>query len=347
MKRSKMIQSVKDATGPWDFIIIGGGETGWGTAVDAASRGYRTLLLEMDDFAKGTSSRSTKLVHGGVHYLEQGNVPLVLETLKERGLLIKNAPHLVHSQPFIVPYYNWWRGPYYWIGLSLYDILSGELGLGASKFLSVRKTLKKSPTLKDEGQKGSNIYYDGQFDDARLDINLPKASAKEGGLLINYMKVTGLLKSSDKVKGVKAKDTLSGEEYEIEGHSVINATGVFTDSILAMDEGRSKPIIKPSQGVHIVIDKDFLPGDTAIMIPKTNHGRILFALPWHDKGMVGITDTRVEKITSEPEAMEREVDFLMKHAGEYLSKKPNREDIRSVFAGLRPLVKNGNDENTA
>lgn len=342
-----MIQSVKDATGAWDFIIIGGGATGLGTAVDAASRGYKTLLLEMDDFAKGTSSRSTKLVHGGVRYLEQGNVPLVLEALKERGLLIQNAPHLVHDQSFVVPYYNWWRGAYYWLGLRIYDILSGKLGLGPSKFLSAGKTLNEVPTLKSDGLRGSIIYHDGQFDDSRLAINLAKTSAKEGGVLINYMKVTGLLKSSQKMQGVKAKDMLSGEEYEIPGRAVINATGVFTDTILKMDEVDAKPVIKPSQGIHLVIDKHFLPGQTAIMIPKTRDDRILFALPWHDKVMVGTTDTPVENITSEPEAMEKEIDFILKHAAEYLAEAPTRADIRSVFAGLRPLVKNGDSEDTS
>lgn len=342
-----MIQSVKDATGAWDFIIIGGGATGLGTAVDAASRGYKTLLLEMDDFAKGTSSRSTKLVHGGVRYLEQGNVPLVLEALKERGLLIQNAPHLVHDQSFVVPYYNWWRGAYYWLGLRIYDILSGKLGLGPSKFLSAGKTLNEVPTLKSDGLRGSIIYHDGQFDDSRLAINLAKTSAREGGVLINYMKVTGLLKSSQKMQGVKAKDMLSGEEYEIPGRAVINATGVFTDTILKMDEVDAKPVIKPSQGIHLVIDKHFLPGQTAIMIPKTRDDRILFALPWHDKVMVGTTDTPVENITSEPEAMEKEIDFILKHAAEYLAEAPTRADIRSVFAGLRPLVKNGDSEDTS
>ncbi|WP_372634099.1 glycerol-3-phosphate dehydrogenase/oxidase [Fodinibius sp.] len=347
MKRSEMIQSVKNETGVWDLIIIGGGATGLGTAVDAASRGYKTLLLEMDDFAKGTSSRSTKLVHGGVRYLEQGNIPLVLEALKERGLLKKNAPHLVHNQSFVVPYYSWWRGPYYWLGLRIYDILAGELGLGPSRHLSVRRTLEKVSTLRSEGLRGSIIYHDGQFDDSRLAVNLAKTSAEHGGIPINYMKVTGLLKSSRKVSGVTARDMLSGEEFDIEGRTVINATGVFTDTILQMDQTDSAPVIKPSQGVHIVLDKRFLPGETAVMIPKTKDDRILFALPWHGKVMVGTTDTPVDDITAEPEAMEEEIDFILAHAAEYLSAKPSRSDVRSVFAGLRPLVKNGHNEDTS
>src|SRR5690625_678968 len=273
MKRSEMIQSVKNETGEWDFIIVGGGATGLGTAVDAASRGYKTLLLEMDDFAKGTSSRSTKLVHGGARYLEQGNVPLVFEALKERGLLMRNAPHLVHNQSFVVPYYTWWRGPYYWLGLRIYDLLSGKRGLGPSRHLPVQSTLAEVPTLRSEGLRGGIMYQDGQFDDSRLAINLAQTSAEQGGVVINYMKVTDLLKSSGQVRGIRAKDMLNGEEYEIRGRTVINATGVFADNILKMDQADSAPIIKPSQGIHIVIDKHFLPGETAIMIPKTKIGR--------------------------------------------------------------------------
>ncbi len=348
MKRSEMIQSVKDMSGRWwDIIIIGGGATGLGAAVDASSRGYKTLLLEKADFAKGTSSRSTKLIHGGVRYLQQGNVSLVLESLKERGLLIKNAPHLVCNQSFVVPYYKWWEGPYYWLGLRIYDILAGELGLGPSKYLSSKKAQARIPTLISSGLRGGVMYYDGQFDDSRLAINLAKSSAKEGGVLINYMKVTGLLKASGKIRGVKAEDMLNGEEYEIKGRAVINATGVFTDAILKMDDPETSSIITPSQGIHIVIDKRFLPGDTAIMIPKTRDGRILFALPWYNKVMLGTTDTPVQQINAEPEAMESEIEFLLKHAAEYLTEKPDPSDVRSVFAGLRPLVTNSRAGNTA
>lgn len=347
MKRSAMIQAVEERTEVWDVIIIGGGATGLGVAVDAASRGYSTLLLEMSDFAKGTSSRSTKLVHGGVRYLEQGDIPLVLEALKERGLLIRNAPHLVHDQSFVVPYYRWWKGLYYRLGLRIYDILAGDLSLGASRFLSAEQTLGRTPTLRPDSLKGSILYHDGQFDDSRMAINLAQTSAGEGGILINYMKVTNLLKEDGNVQGVAARDMLSGREYEILGRAIINATGVFADRILAMDEADARPIIKPSQGVHIVIDKEFLPEDTAIMIPKTEDGRILFALPWHGKTMLGTTDTPVEEVSDEPEALAREIDFILKHAAQYLSHPPKQSDIRSVFAGLRPLVTNGHPEDTA
>ncbi|GAA5523047.1 FAD-dependent oxidoreductase [Aliifodinibius salicampi] len=346
MKRTEMVQAVK-ATDRWDMIIIGGGATGLGVAVDAASRGYKTLLLEKDDFAKGTSSRSTKLVHGGVRYLEQGNISLVFEALKERGLLKKNAPHLVHDQSFLVPFYSRWRGSYYWLGLKIYDLMAGNLGLGSSKYLTLEKTLDRVPTLKKEKLRGGILYFDGQFDDSRLAINLAQTSAEQGGTLINYMKVTGLMKSGGKVYGVQVQDMLNGDEYEIEGETVVNATGVFTDSIRKMDNPEASPIITPSQGIHIVIDKHFLPGDTAIMIPKTSDGRILFALPWYDKVMVGTTDTPVEEIKSEPEALENEIDFILEHTAKYLTDAPTKSDIKSIFAGLRPLVTDPDAEDTA
>lgn len=346
MKRSAMIQQVRD-TDLWDVIIIGGGATGLGAAVDAAARGYKTVLLEMADFAKGTSSRSTKLVHGGVRYLQQGDIPLVREALRERSLLMRNAPHVVRDRSFIVPFYSWWQGPYYGFGLKIYDMLSGSHGLEPSKFLSSRKTIEKAPAIRSKGLKGSILYHDGQFDDTRLAINLAQTSADNGGTLINYMKVAGLLKSSRKIGGVKTKDMLTGKTYELKGRAVINATGVFSDHILKMDEPEAKSIIKPSQGVHIMVDKDFLPGNKALMIPKTTDGRILFALPWHDKVMIGTTDTLVGHVTDEPRAKEREIEFILENAGEYLTKKPTRSDVKSVFAGLRPLVQNGDTEDTA
>jgi len=322
MNRQTIIQELRDDTTVWDFIIIGGGATGLGSAVEAASRGYKTLLLEQHDFAKGTSSRSTKLVHGGVRYLRQGNVSLVLEALKERGLLRQNAPHLVKNLSFIVPNYDWWEGPFYGIGLKVYDKLAGDLGLGPSKNLSVKKTLKHIPTLEPEGLNGGVIYYDAQFDDARLAINLLQTLLDEDGVGINYMKVTGLMKAKNYVSGVLAKDQETGEEFELRARAVINATGIFTDSIRKMDNPEAKNLIQPSQGVHIVLDKDFQPGDSAIMVPKTDDGRVLFAVPWHDKVVVGTTDTPVDKPSLEPRAMDEEIDFLLTHAARYLTKDP-------------------------
>lgn len=323
----------------FDIIIIGGGATGLGAAVDAASRGYKTLLVEQYDFAKGTSSRSTKLVHGGVRYLQQGNIKLVMEALKERGILKKNAAHLVKNQSFIVPNYKWWEGPFYGLGLKVYDWMSGSLGLGASEWLSTEEVLAHAPTLDPEGLKGGVIYHDGQFDDARLAINLAQTAAEQGAIVLNYCKVVGLLKSNDKISGVQIQDTISQQSYEVQGKAVINATGVFSDKVQQMDEPGKAESISPSQGIHVVLDKEFLPGDAAIMIPHTDDGRVLFAVPWHNKIIVGTTDTMVKEIKEEPIPLEEEIDFIMKHAARYLTKDPTMNDVRSIFAGLRPLVK--------
>ncbi|MEX2435915.1 MAG: glycerol-3-phosphate dehydrogenase/oxidase [Balneolaceae bacterium] len=349
MKRQDMVDSAKNKSGYFDIIIIGGGATGLGAAVDSASRGYSTLLLEQHDFSKGTSSRSTKLVHGGVRYLQQGNVSLVLEALRERGLMIQNAPHLVRNQSFIVPNYDWWEGPFYGVGMKVYDMLAGKLGLGPSKNLSLKKTIEHLPTLEREGLRGGVIYYDGQFDDSRFAINLVQTAAEQGATLFNYAKVTGLIKSNNMVDGVKVTDQLSGEEMEINGRVVINATGVFSDSIRKMDDKDAYSMIVPSQGVHLVLDKKFSPGDSAIMVPHTDDGRVLFAVPWNGKVVIGTTDTPVDEIPLEPIAREDEIDFLLKHATQYLTGNPTRKDVRSVFAGLRPLVKadDGDGKNTA
>ncbi len=347
MNRDKMIQKLESETGYWDIIIIGGGATGLGAAVEAATRGYKTLLLEQHDFSKGTSSRSTKLVHGGVRYLAQGNISLVLEALHERGLLRQNAPHLVRNQSFVVPNYVWWEGPFYGIGMKVYDMLAGKLGLGPSKMLSKEETLEKIPNIEPEGLKGGVIYYDGQFDDSRLAINLAQTVADNKGVPINYMKVTGLLKSDGFVNGVKAVDQETGKEYKINGRAIINATGVFTDSVLKMDDPKAKDIIVLSQGVHVILDKEFLPGDSAIMVPQTEDGRVLFAVPWHNKVVVGTTDTPVEEAKLEPRALDEEIKFILDHAAKYMAKDPKRSDVKSVFAGLRPLVKPAEDTGTS
>lgn len=346
MKREELIERI---TGPdvWDVVVIGGGASGLGTAVESASRGYSTLLLEQDDFAKGTSSRSTKLVHGGVRYLRQGNVSLVLEALRERGLLIHNAPHLVGHLPFVVPNYDWWEAPFYGIGLKVYDMLARDLGLGPSKNLTVDETLQCIPTLEPEGLRGGVRYYDGQFDDARLAVNLAQTVAREDGVPLNYVRVTGLMKRNGIVQGVRAHDLESDTEYEIHARVVVNATGVFTDSILRMDDPDATSIIRPSRGVHIVLDKTFQPGEAAIMVPKTDDGRVLFAVPWYDRVIVGTTDTPVDEPSLEPRANEEEIEFLLTHAARYLTKDPAPSDVLSVFAGLRPLVATGEGGPTA
>ena len=345
MNRDAMSAAVIDAAQPWDFLIIGGGATGLGTAIDAASRGYRTLLLEQSDFAKGTTSRSTKLVHGGVRYLRQGNVSLVIEALRERGFLLQNAPHLVHNLPFVVPSYDWWEGPFYGIGLRMYDLLAGRQGIGRSKLLSREQTLQHLPTLEPEGLTGGVIYYDGQFDDARLAINMAQTAAEQGAILLNYFEVTGVLKNAGgEIRGVRAVDWETGQEHEIRARVVINATGVFADSVRRLDEPGTAKIIAPSQGVHIVLDRKFLPGDTAIMVPKTDDGRVLFAIPWLGKVVVGTTDTPVKETPLEPRPFAEELDFLLEHAARYLTQDPRPGDVLSTFAGLRPLVGGGDTE---
>ena len=335
-----------ESTEEFDVCIIGGGATGLGTALDAAARGLKTILFEQHDFAKGTSSRSTKLVHGGVRYLQQGNIKLVMEALKERGLLLKNAPHLVHNQKFIIPNYKWWEKPFYGIGLKIYDKMAGKLGLGASELLSKEETLRYIPTLDPEDLKGGVIYHDGQFDDARLAISIAQTAVQQGAALLNYFPVSGLLKMNNKVCGVWVKDSLTGKDYEVKSKVVINATGVFTDAIMKMDDAKHESIISPSQGIHLVVDKEFLPGDTAIMIPRTDDGRVLFAVPWHNKIVLGTTDTPVSTISAEPIALQEEIEFILKHIGRYLTKDPQLSDVKSMFAGLRPLVK-GKTKKTA
>ncbi len=347
MNRDEMVDRIEGESGAWDLVIIGGGATGLGVAIDSASRGYSTLLLEQSDFAKGTSSRSTKLVHGGVRYLQQGNVALVLEALKERGLLRRNAPHLVHNLAFVVPNYDWWEGPFYGVGLKLYDLLAGKHGFGPSKNISLEKTLEYIPTIETAGLRGGVIYFDGQFDDSRLAVNMAQTAAEQGATVVNYMGVSRLLKSQGFVRGVVARDHESGREYEIAARAVINATGVFADQIRRMDSAAAKPMIAPSQGVHIVLDRDFLPGKGAILVPHTQDGRVLFATPWHNRVIVGTTDTAVTDTPLEPLPLPEELDFLLAHTAQYLTKDPTPQDVLSMFAGLRPLVSMGEDENTA
>jgi len=339
MKRQELLANIEGEHVPeWDVIIIGGGATGLGTALDAVSRGYKPLLLEQSDFAKGTSSRSTKLVHGGVRYLAQGDIALVREALRERGLLQQNAPHLVQNEIFVIPGYRWWTKYYYTIGLTMYDLLSGKLSLGRSRPISKEETIRRLPTISREGLRGGVVYHDGQFDDSRLSINLAQTISENGGVPLNYFEVTGLLKKNGRISGVKAIDQESGKEYELKGKSVVNATGVFVDDIMSMDQDKHKPMVKPSQGVHLVLDKEFLPGKDAIMIPKTDDGRVLFAVPWHNKVVVGTTDTLLEEKSLEPTPLDEEVEFILKTARKYLDKKPTRKDVKSVFAGLRPLA---------
>lgn len=338
MKHSEQLLKLK-STEKWDVIIIGGGASGLGTALDAASRGYKTILLEAVDFAKGTSSRSTKLVHGGVRYLEQGNIHLVREALKERGLMAKNAGHLVKNQSFVIPNYNWWGGSFYTIGLKIYDILAGRLSLGSSKYVSKKKTIEMLPNVEENGLQSGVVYHDGQFDDSRLAINIAQTAVEKGACLLNYMKVVHLLKDeNNQIIGVEVQDHETGEKYTLKGAAIINATGVFTNAIMKLNDTVYKKYIVPSQGIHLVFDKSFLPGDHALMIPKTSDGRVLFAVPWHNRIVVGTTDTLIKKQSLEPIALESEIAFVLETAQRFLAKKPTRADVLSVFAGLRPLA---------
>jgi glycerol-3-phosphate dehydrogenase len=348
MKRNDMLESARARTEPWDIIIVGGGATGVGTAVDAATRGYATLLLEQADFGKGTSSRATKLVHGGVRYLEQGNVSLVMEALKERGLLRQNAPHLVHELAHIVPSYSWWEGPFYGIGLKLYQMLSGKYGFGPSQLLSKEETIKRIPSVNPDGLTGGVVYYDGQFDDTRLLINLVATAHEQGATLMNYSRVTKLHKGADGiVNGLSWEDLETGETHDAKAKVVINATGPFTDSVRRLGDADAKKMIAPSQGAHIILDRSFLPGTNAILVPHTKDGRVMFAIPWHEHTLVGTTDTPIPEAVLEPVAMEQEVEFMLETAALYLAKKPTKADILSVWAGVRPLVKAGDGKNTA
>jgi glycerol-3-phosphate dehydrogenase len=347
MNRAEQLARLKTRREPWDVIIVGGGATGLGAAVDAASRGHAVALVEQHDFAKGTSSRSTKLVHGGVRYLEQGNVKLVLEALRERGLLLRNAPHLTHKMAFIIPCYRWWEAPFYGIGLMLYDVLAGRRGLGHTRVLSSREVVEHLPTVSPRGLKGGVRYYDGQFDDARLAVALARTAVKEGATVANYVQCTGLLKENGKVTGVRAVDGETGDEFEIRGRAVLNATGVFVDEIRRLDQPEARPLVRPSQGVHVVLERSFLPGDAAMLIPKTADGRVLFAVPWLGHVIVGTTDTPVPETSLEPRALEEEVRFILNHTARYLTKPPSRADVLSVYAGLRPLVRHGDGSKTA
>lgn len=339
MNRENALQRLTSHPGPFDIAIVGGGASGLGAAVDAAVRGHSVLLVEQADFAKGTSSRSTKLVHGGVRYLKQGNVSLVLEALRERGLMCQNAPHLVHSMPFVIPTYHWWEGPFYGIGLKVYDGLAGRLGLEPSRALNREDVLDLLPNLEPEHLTGGVIYHDGQFDDSRLAVNLAQTAVEHGAVVLNHARCTGLVKDGAHVAGLKVRDEETGLEHEVKARVVVNATGVFADSVRRMDDPETTPILSPSQGIHFVLPRKFLPGDTAVMIPKTDDGRVLFAVPWHGRVVVGTTDTPVEHASLEPRALDEEIEFVFSQVSRYLAQDPTRADVLSVFAGLRPLIK--------
>jgi glycerol-3-phosphate dehydrogenase len=337
-----------EQTATWDIVIIGGGATGLGTALDAAARGYRTVLLEQSDFAKATSSRSTKLVHGGVRYLQQGNISLVREALRERNLLAKNAPHLVSPLDFIVPSYRWYDSAFYGIGLKAYDALAGKQRLGKSRHLSRGETIGRLPTIRQEGLRGGSLYVDAGFDDARLAISIAQTAHARGALLLNYMRVVELKKDpGGTICGVVAEDLERGRQHHVLAKVVVNATGPFTDAVRKLDDPHHPALIAPSQGAHIVLDASFLPGDAALLIPRTDDGRILFLIPWHGVTVVGTTDTPISTVTLEPRPLAEEIEFILASANQYLAKRVTAQDIRSTFVGIRPLVKEFGCTNTS
>jgi glycerol-3-phosphate dehydrogenase len=346
-ERLQLLNQLAETT-KYDVAIIGGGATGLGISLDAALRGFKVILVESHDFAKGTSSRATKLVHGGVRYLAQGNIALVREALHERTTLLHNAPHIAQPLPFVMPSYKFWEAPFYGVGLKMYDALAGKAGLGVTEFLNAKQTLHCLPTLQKAGLKGGVKYWDGQFDDARLALALARSAAKEGALLVNYCKATKLIHDAGKLVGLKCQDQETGKTYRIESSCVINATGVWVDEIRQQDAKEVhkavKDIVAPSQGVHLVVDREFMPTDHAMLIPKTADGRVLFAVPWLGKTILGTTDTPREDLAREPEPFKEELDFILNESANYLSKAPTRADVKSIWVGLRPLVKPSDDE---
>ncbi len=344
INRSDQLNKLKEST-IWDMVVIGGGATGLGTAVDAASRGFKVLLIEKYDFAKGTSSKSTKLVHGGVRYLANGDIKLVMGALRERGLIFKNAPHVSSVQSFVIPVYSTFSKLKYLIGLKLYDWLAGSLRIGNSEGLSKEEVIQKLPHITTKSLKGGILYYDGQFDDARLAVNLGQTAFEHGATVLNYMEAIEIHKNEQgKVNGISIRDTETSETYHIKAKTVINATGVFVDDILKMDSPTHKNLVRPSQGSHIVIDQKFLDGIDALMIPETSDGRVLFGVPWHGKVLLGTTDIPIKEHMIEPRPMEDEINFILETADSYLNPAPKREDILAIYAGLRPLAAPKDDD---
>ncbi|HNO43366.1 MAG TPA: glycerol-3-phosphate dehydrogenase/oxidase [Ottowia sp.] len=327
----------------FDLAVVGGGATGLGVALDAAQRGHRVVLVEAHDFAKGTSSRATKLVHGGVRYLAQGNVHLVREALHERVHILQSAPHLAQPLPFVMPSYRLWETPFYGVGLKMYDLLAGRAGLGATQWLGARETLRLLPGAQPQGLKGGVKYWDGQFDDARLALALARTAARHGALLVNHCEAIDVLHDAGRAVGLVVRDAESGRELRLQAGCIVNASGVWVDGLRQHDARAGgqpvQPVVAPSQGAHLVVEQSFSPGDHALLVPSTTDGRVLFAVPWLGKLILGTTDHPRPDVPLEPQAGADEVDFILREAGRYLRRAPTRADILSRWAGLRPLVR--------
>jgi glycerol-3-phosphate dehydrogenase len=331
-----------------DLLVVGGGATGLGVALDAAARGFDTVLLEAEDFAKGTSSRATKLVHGGVRYLAQGRIGLVREALRERSALLHNAPHLASPLAFVMPAYRRWEPWFYGLGLGVYDRLAGRDALGRTERLDRARTLRELPGARPDGLRGGVLYWDGQFDDARLALALARTAASRGALVLNHVEVSGLIHDDGRIGGVVARDRETGREFRVKARAVVNATGVWVDALRERDGEAlgqpATPIVAPSQGVHLVVDRAFLPGDRALLVPSTEDGRVLFAVPWLGHTLLGTTDTPRDDLALEPNPFAEEVAFILREAGRYLARSPRREDVTSTWVGLRPLVRPGGSD---
>jgi len=348
MNRDDQRNRILGRSEPWDIAIIGGGATGVGAAVDAASRGYDVVLVEQSDFAKGTSSRSTKLEHGGVRYMKQGHISLVREALFERSLLLQNAPHLVGDRNFVIPCYRAWEMAFYGAGMKVYDFLAGGQGFGRSRILSRNNTLAHLPTIKVEGLNGGVLYHDGQFDDSRLLINLAATAVAQGAALLNYAAVTGFKQDgAGRITGIRLRDLETDAPFELRARLVINATGAFCDSVRRLLDPDCDALVAPSQGIHLVFDRSFLPRASALLVPQTDEGRVLFVIPWHGHCLIGTTDTAIDQVALEPSVLEQEIDFVLQTAGRYLQPAPQRCDIRSMFVGIRPLARGKPGKSTA
>ena len=341
------LDRLRDRHEPFDMVVIGGGATGIGIALDAAARGYQVALFEQHDFGKGTSSRSTKLIHGGVRYLQQGNITLVRDALRERGWLCKSVPHLVYPLPTIVPLYRWWEAPYYGTGLKIYDLLAGRWGLGKSKLLSRTETIEKLPTINQNNLRGGVCYFDAGFDDTRLLLSLAQSAIEQGAICLNYTPVEKFLLQNDKITGVVVSDRESGTQIEVTAKVVVNATGPFSDELRKLSQADVEPQIAASQGIHLVAGRQFLPSDSALIVPKTPDGRVVFAIPWHEHTLIGTTDTPLQSVSLEPKPLEEEIDYLLETVAGYLNPVPTRADVLSVFAGIRPLVRQSGQGKTS
>jgi glycerol-3-phosphate dehydrogenase len=352
MNRPHRLNSLQQANA-FDLLVIGGGATGCGIAVDAASRGLAVALIDKNDLAEGTSSRSTKLIHGGVRYLEMAvkhldaaQYHLVKEGLDERGTFLNNAPHLAERVALVTPLYRWFDVPYVFAGLLLYDLMAGKKGIGNSRLISRQEALRRFPMLKADGLKAGVVYYDGQFNDSRMAVTLALTAQKNGAVVANHVEALALLKDQGKVCGARVRDSISGDEFSIKARGVINATGPFVDRLRQLDEPAAAPILKASTGIHIVLSQRFAPPEAGLMIPKTDDGRVLFIMPWQGHTLIGTTEAASE-IVDHPPAKEEESGYLLRHINRYFNLAVTRSDVKSVWSGLRPLVQAPQTTNTA